>query len=249
MLRRESGLSRNNLVARAGECHHRGLVPTTTSNSLVSVECRYVDLIQHRSTVGWSGLAKSAMDCCVAGVLFALLAPLMVLIAILIKLDSPGPVFFLQLRHGLNCRKFKILKFRTMYHRDAPESDVHQCSRDDPRVTRVGRFLRRTSLDELPQIFNVLNGTMSLVGPRPHAVCHNAEYGKLIWNYNKRHHVKPGITGWAQVNNLRGETPTVASMARRVEHDHFYVDNWSPVFDLRILVATPIVVFFQESAY
>src|SRR6056297_3658959 len=127
-----------------------------------------------------------------------------------------------------------------MHHRDIPEEQVKQASKNDPRITRVGRFIRRTSLDELPQLLNVLNGSMSLVGPRPHALRHNEEYGRQIRGYFARHNVKPGITGWAQVNGLRGETETLSKMESRVAHDVYYAENWSLLFDLRILVMTVI---------
>ncbi|MEM9144753.1 MAG: undecaprenyl-phosphate glucose phosphotransferase [Pseudomonadota bacterium] len=205
--------------------------------------------VVQRPISGWSALLKSAEDYLIAGTLVLFLAPLMALVALAIKLDSPGPVFFMQRRLGFNNREFRIFKFRSMYHRRMPERQVQQASKDDPRITRVGRFIRRTSLDELPQLFNVLNGTMSLVGPRPHAISHNKDYGAQIRGYFARHRVKPGITGWAQVNNLRGETQTLSKMEARVEYDIYYSENWSLLFDLRILVMTVVVVFFQKSAY
>ena len=251
-----SGSARPRIMARVGEYPERLVASTVAPNILSNATVdrldrrgQFVDVGEHRSTTGWSGLAKSGMDYFFATTLLIVLAPVLALIAVLIKLGSPGPVFFRQERHGLNCRKFEILKFRTMYHSDVPETYVRQCTRDDPRVTPIGRFLRRTSLDELPQIFNVLNGTMSLVGPRPHALSHDDKYGQLIGNYYKRNTVKPGITGWAQLNGLRGETRLVSAMARRVEHDIHYINHWSPAFDLRILVATPFVVLSQDSAF
>ena len=252
----DSRALRSRTMARVGEYSDRGLASTVAPDVLTRASVNRVDLRgplvdfgEHRSITGLSGLAKSGLDYFFAASLLVVLAPLLTLIAVLIKVDSPGPILFRQERHGLNGRKFEILKFRTMYHSDVPETNVRQCSRNDPRVTPIGRFLRRTSLDELPQIFNVLNGTMSLVGPRPHALSHDAKYGQVIRNYYRRNSVKPGITGWAQLNGLRGETPTVADMANRVEHDIHYVDHWSPAFDLRILFATPFVVFFQDSAF
>ena len=198
---------------------------------------------------GWSSVLKAVEDYLVAGLLVLALAPLFAIIALLIKLDSAGPVFFKQKRLGFNNKEFSIYKFRSMYHNQTPETVVRQARKGDPRVTRVGRVIRATSLDELPQMFTVLNGTMSLVGPRPHAVSHNEEYGRQIRGYFARHRVKPGITGWAQVNGLRGETDTIEKMEARIRHDVYYADNWSLLFDLRILVMTALVVLFQKTAY
>ena len=205
--------------------------------------------IVQRPISGWHYFLKRVEDFVLASVLIVVAAPLMLLIAAAIKLDSRGPVFFMQKRLGFNNEEFEIYKFRTMTHRDAPEAEVPQARRDDPRTTRVGRILRRSSLDELPQLFNVLEGTMSLVGPRPHALPHNEDYGRQIRGYFARHKVKPGITGWAQVNGLRGETDTLEKMKARVSHDVYYAENWSLLFDLRILVMTAFVVLFQKQAY
>ncbi len=205
--------------------------------------------VVQRPISGWSALLKTLEDYVIATLLLVLLAPFLILIAVAIKIDSPGPIFFLQPRLGFNNKEFKIYKFRSMYHRKIPESQVKQAQKGDPRITRVGRFIRKTSLDELPQLFNVLNGTMSLVGPRPHALSHNEDYGQRIRGYFARHKVKPGITGWAQVNNLRGETETLSKMAARVDYDVYYAENWSLLFDLRILIMTALVVFFQKTAY
>jgi Undecaprenyl-phosphate glucose phosphotransferase len=165
------------------------------------------------------------------------LAPFLMAVALAILIDSPGPVLFRQKRGGFNGRSFQILKFRTM-HVMEDDATIKQATRDDGRVTRIGRWLRRTSIDELPQLINVLLGDMSLVGPRPHALAHDDQYSKLIASYPCRHHVKPGITGWAQVNGFRGETLTLAPMKRRVELDLWYVSNWSFWLDLRILIRT-----------
>jgi len=173
----------------------------------------------------------------------------MLLLALGVKLSSPGPVLFRQLRHGRGDQIIEVWKFRTMrQHREQP-GQVTQASRNDPRVTRFGAFLRRTSLDELPQFFNVLQGTMSVVGPRPHAVEHNHHYKSLIPYYLSRHRVKPGITGWAQVNGLRGETDSLEKMAARVEHDIHYIQNWSPLLDLRIVLMTLSILSTRENAY
>ena len=176
------------------------------------------------------------------------LLPLMLVTALLIKLDSRGPALFLQERNGFNGRTFRIFKFRTMHAaEDGPA--VKQATRNDPRVTRLGRWLRRSSIDELPQLLNVIRGEMSLVGPRPHATCHNSEYEKVIANYAFRHHVKPGLTGWAQVNGHRGETRQVEQMRQRVEHDLWYINNWSPWLDLKIIGRTVSVALRQDTAY
>jgi len=205
--------------------------------------------ITRRPISGWSSFFKAAEDYILASLILILLSPLLVLIAIAIKIDSPGPVFFMQRRLGFNNKEFLIYKFRSMYHSEIPETRVKQATRRDPRITRVGRFIRRTSLDELPQLINVLNGTMSIVGPRPHAVQHNEEFGQQIRGYFARHRVKPGITGWAQVNGLRGETDAISKMEKRVKYDIFYADNWSLLFDLRILFMTMVLILFQKSAY
>lgn len=176
-------------------------------------------------------------------------APLMALIAVAIKLSSRGPVFFKQKRHGFNGEEIWVYKFRSMIDGRREETNVPQAMRDDPRVTRVGRFLRQSSLDELPQLINVLKGEMSLVGPRPHAVEHNRIYEKKINEYLLRHRVKPGITGWAQVNGWRGETDTEAKMYERIRHDLYYITHWSLMFDVRILCMTVIFGFVNKNAY
>lgn len=205
--------------------------------------------VAHKPLDGWGHFLKLVEDRVLGFLLLALLSPVMALIALAIKLESPGPVFFLQNRHGFNNKRFRVFKFRSMYHGRPPEKGVPQAVKGDPRVTRIGAFLRRTSLDELPQLLNVLNGTMSLVGPRPHAIEHNEEYSKVIDGYFARHRVKPGITGWAQVNGLRGETDTLDKMKARVEHDIHYIENWSLFFDFRILFMTALVVAGQKNAY
>lgn len=198
---------------------------------------------------GWNMVLKMIEDRVLAFIILVLFSPLMLLVAILIKLESPGPVFFLQPRYGFNNKEFHVFKFRSMSHGRPPEKDVPQATKNDPRLTRIGAFLRRSSIDELPQLINVLMGTMSLVGPRPHAVQHNEEYAAKIGGYFTRHKVKPGITGWAQVNGLRGETNTLEKMEARVKFDLYYIENWSLAFDIKILAMTAIVVFFQKTAY
>jgi putative colanic acid biosynthesis UDP-glucose lipid carrier transferase len=201
-----------------------------------------------RPLSGWRAFAKAAEDRVLALVLIILLSPVLLAVAAAIKLDSPGPVLFRQKRTGFGNHPFTCLKFRSMHVRPE-EQVVRQATRDDPRVTRVGRFIRRTSLDELPQLFNVLGGTMSLVGPRPHAVSHHHHFAKLVDDYRSRHRMKPGITGWAQVNGFRGETNTVELMRARVVHDLWYIDHWSPWLDLKILLLTPFACLKATNAY
>jgi Undecaprenyl-phosphate glucose phosphotransferase len=192
-------------------------------------------------------LTKRLLDVVVSAAALAVLSPLFAVTALLIKLDSPGPVFFMQRRYGYNQRTFRIVKFRTMsVMEDGP--DVQQVQREDGRVTRVGRWLRRWNVDELPQLLNVLKGDMSLVGPRPHALSHNLEYEKKIRLYARRHNVKPGITGWAQVHGFRGETDAMR-MRMRVEHDLYYIENWSLWLDLQILVRTVLSPSSYRNAY
>ncbi|MBF8271617.1 MAG: undecaprenyl-phosphate galactose phosphotransferase [Magnetococcales bacterium] len=199
--------------------------------------------------VGLNRKIKAIEDRILAFLILGLCMPVMILIAIQVKLSSPGPILFRQIRHGWDGRKVEIWKFRTMYVHKEPEGQVVQAKRNDSRVTPIGQILRRTSLDELPQFFHVLQGTMSIVGPRPHAVEHNFLYRDEIDQYMKRHIVKPGITGWAQVNGFRGETDTIEKMQRRVEYDLYYISNWSLLFDIRIILMTIIKLFFSRDAY
>ena len=190
----------------------------------------------------WDIVFKYVEDMVLAGIALVLLAPLMLGIALAVRLSSPGPVLFRQKRLGFNNKEFVVYKFRSMYVSPQSEVKTIQAKRMDSRITAVGRFIRRTSLDELPQLFNVLGSTMSLVGPRPHAIDHNEEYSRQIFGYFARHRVKPGITGWAQVNGLRGETEVLSKMEDRIKYDHYYVENWSIMFDLKILIMTIYVV-------
>lgn len=198
---------------------------------------------------GWGAPFKRAEDIVLTSLLIILMAPVLLLIAVLIKIDSRGPVIFRQERHGFNNERFVVFKFRTMHHRPAADPDVPQARRNDPRLTRLGGFLRRTSLDELPQLINVLRGDMSLVGPRPHAIAHNERFGRLIDRYLARHRMKPGLTGWAQVNGWRGETDTIEKMQGRLEHDLFYIANWSPLLDFKVLLMTIPVTVGGTNAY
>lgn len=190
---------------------------------------------------------KRAMDVSIAVALLVLLAPVLLSIAAIIRLDSRGPVFFRQRRRGLHGEPFNIVKFRTMHVLEDGD-DVRQAEPDDARVTRAGRILRCWSLDELPQLLNVLNGDMSLVGPRPHAVAHDNFFGSLIEGYDQRLRVKPGITGLAQINGLRGPTPTTEAMRRRVEVDLSYVRNAHLLLDIAILLRTPIEIVRRRNA-
>jgi putative colanic acid biosynthesis UDP-glucose lipid carrier transferase len=197
---------------------------------------------------GYRGLVKRLMDVSFAALGLVLLAPLLLGIALAVRRSSPGPVLFRQRRYGLDGREIQVFKFRTMTVCEDGEQ-VRQAQRCDRRLTPIGGFLRRWSLDELPQLFNVLQGTMSLVGPRPHAVAHNEEYRKLIKRYMVRHKVLPGITGLAQVRGCRGETARVEDMEARVVFDLEYMRNWSPLLDVQIMVATVFAVFRTDRAY
>ncbi len=208
--------------------------------------------VMEKPISSWGSLAKGLMDRAL-GVLFTLVAlPVMVFAAIAIRLESKGPVLFRQQRHGFNNRLIGIYKFRTMYT-DRTDSQADQLTRrDDPRVTRVGRVLRRFSIDELPQLFNVLRGEMSVVGPRPHALQAKAGgklYEDVVDQYATRHKVKPGITGWAQVNGWRGNTESERDLVGRVEHDIYYIENWSVLFDLSIIVRTIWVCLRGTNSY
>jgi Undecaprenyl-phosphate glucose phosphotransferase len=193
-------------------------------------------------------IQKRLFDLVFAALGLLALTPLLVAVAALIRLDSPGPVFFLQRRYGFNQQPFRIFKFRTMRTLD-DGAVVPQAVRDDPRLTRIGRWLRRWNIDEIPQLFNVLIGDMSLVGPRPHALSHDREYEQRIALYARRHNVKPGITGWAQINGLRGAIDTDEKMRQRVEHDLFYIDNWSLWLDLKIIVRTVLSPTAYRNAF
>lgn len=193
-------------------------------------------------------LMKRTLDVLIASAALVVLCPLLLVTALVIKLESPGPVFFRQRRHGFNNREFRIFKFRSMtVSEDGPT--VTQATRHDCRVTGVGRFIRKTSIDELPQLLNVLRGEMSIVGPRPHAVAHNEEWATLVENYAQRHNILPGITGLAQVNGLRGEADTPEKISQRVKFDLAYIERWSLALDLKIVAKTALVVLFQKTAY
>jgi len=198
---------------------------------------------------GNARVLKAIEDRVLAACILTLISPLLILIGVAVKLSSPGPIIFRQLRHGIGGQPIEVWKFRSMHVHEERDGHVAQATRGDRRVTPLGAFLRRTSLDELPQFINVLQGTMSIVGPRPHALAHNEQYKELVGRYMQRHRVKPGITGWAQVNGLRGETDTLEKMAKRVEYDLYYLQNWSLGFDLKIIFYTVFTGFINHNAY
>jgi len=225
-------------VGAASEIFRR---PTRELGSAICIE------LQRGTLSSFEHAAKRCIDLLFAGLALTVLLPLLATAAVAIKIDSPGPILFRQQRCGFNGRCFQIFKFRTMsVLEDGPS--IIQAQLADKRVTRIGKWLRRTSIDELPQLLNVLNGNMCLVGPRPHAVAHDNEFDKIVRNYAFRRRVKPGLTGWAQVNGCRGPTPTAASVARRVEYDLWYIDNWSLWLDFRILLQTPIEILRGRNA-
>lgn len=211
----------------------------------------FVDL-QDKPITDWDYILKWTFDKVVATCALVALSPLMLLTALAVKLDSSGPVFFKQKRHGFNNELIMVYKFRSMYVERSDKDAAKLVTRDDDRVTRVGRFIRKTSIDELPQLFNVLKGELSLVGPRPHALQAKAAeslYSEVVDGYFARHRVKPGITGWAQINGWRGETDTHEKLERRIEHDLYYIENWSVLLDIYILAMTPVSLLKTDNAY
>jgi exopolysaccharide biosynthesis polyprenyl glycosylphosphotransferase len=209
--------------------------------------------VADRPIADWDVVMKWLFDKIVGITALIALSPVMALTALAIKLDSRGPVLFKQKRYGFNNDLIEVYKFRSMRVEDSDATAAKLVTKGDPRVTRVGRFIRKTSLDELPQLFNVVfKGNLSLVGPRPHAVNAKAEarrYDEAVDGYFARHRVKPGLTGWAQINGWRGETDTHEKIQNRVEHDLYYIENWSVLFDLYILLRTPFALLNTESAY
>jgi Undecaprenyl-phosphate glucose phosphotransferase len=209
--------------------------------------------VADRPIADWDVVMKWLFDKTVGGLALLLLSPLMLLTALAVKLDSRGPVLFKQKRYGFNNDLIEVYKFRSMYVDQSDATAARLVTKGDPRVTRVGRFIRKTSLDELPQLFNVVfKGNLSLVGPRPHAVNAKAEtrrYDEAVDGYFARHRVKPGITGWAQINGWRGETDTHEKIQKRVEHDLYYIENWSVLLDLSIFLRTPFALLKTENAY
>ena len=229
-------------------------VPDTDMMSMLSHRYRdflgfpMVDLNRPASR-GLRGLGKELFDRGFALCVLILLLPLFAALSLAIKYSSPGPVFFTQPRLGLNGKRFEVYKFRSMKLHQEGDGKLTQATRDDPRVTPIGRFMRRTSLDELPQFLNVLKGDMSVVGPRPHALIHNDLYKDKLMMYMQRHRIKPGITGWAQINGCRGETDTEEKMARRVALDLHYIRNWSFLMDLKIILWTAFKGWTDANAY
>ncbi len=205
-----------------------------------------------RQLAGWNSILKGLEDRIIGLLLLVLTAPIMALVALAVKLDSKGPVLFKQKRYGFNNELIEVYKFRSMYT-DMTDADAAKlATKDDPRVTKVGRIIRKTSLDELPQFLNVVRGELSLVGPRPHAVLASAAnhlYQDVVDGYYARHRVKPGVTGWAQINGWRGETDTEEKIRRRTEHDLYYIENWSVLFDLYIIIMTPFSLLDTKNAY
>jgi undecaprenyl-phosphate galactose phosphotransferase/putative colanic acid biosynthesis UDP-glucose lipid carrier transferase len=228
------------------------LLPDRTVSSLLNLSGAinpYFAIELQRDPLAMSERAiKRVFDIVASMLLLAALSPLLLITALAIKLDSNGPVIFRQKRNGFNGSQFLIYKFRTMSVLE-DGATIQQAKKDDVRVTRIGRVLRQTSIDELPQLINVLKGHMSLVGPRPHALAHDSEYGKSIAAYAFRQHVKPGITGWAQVNGFRGETSSIERMEQRVEHDLWYINNWSFWLDLRVVLRSCFVLLGHNNAY
>ena len=199
--------------------------------------------------VGTNRVIKEIEDRLLALTILVLISPVMILIAIGIKITSKGPILFKQKRHGWNGKPVQIWKFRSMYIHTEKSGMITQAQKKDSRITPFGYFLRRTSLDELPQFINVLQGRMSIVGPRPHAIEHNEIYKDVVQQYMRRHIVKPGITGWAQVNGWRGATDTLEKMEKRIEHDLYYIENWSVFFDIKIILMTLFIGFIHKNAY
>jgi exopolysaccharide biosynthesis polyprenyl glycosylphosphotransferase len=201
---------------------------------------------------GWGYVLKWLEDKVIASIAILLLSPILLGVAIAIRLESKGPILFRQTRYGFNNKLIEVFKFRSMYHESRDAHAEVQTVKHDRRVTRVGRFIRRASLDELPQLFNVLRGEMSIVGPRPHAVRTKAAgrlFEDVVKEYAVRHKIKPGITGWAQVNGWRGETDTEEKIKKRVECDLYYIENWSIQLDLEIILRTAFAVFSSKGAY
>lgn len=198
---------------------------------------------------GVNRLIKEIEDRLISLIIVVLISPVLLLIAIVIKLESRGPILFKQIRNGWDGKTIKVYKFRSMYFEDSQNEKFVQTTKNDKRITRVGSFIRKTSLDELPQFINVLQGRMSIVGPRPHVISQNEEFKDQVEHYMQRHRVKPGITGWAQISGFRGETDTLEKMSKRVEYDLYYIENWSLGLDFKIILLTIVKGFINKNAY
>lgn len=207
-----------------------------------------IDLSVSPLDEGSNAIIKRLFDISFSLITLIFISPVMLIIAAIIKITSPGPALFKQDRNGIHGKEISVYKFRSM-HAHKEQGMITQATKNDNRITPVGAFLRKSSLDELPQFINVLQGKMSVVGPRPHAVSHNEEYSEIVDSYMRRHKVKPGITGWAQINGYRGETDTLDKMEKRVDFDLYYIDNWSIWFDIKIVVMTVFKGFFDKNAY
>jgi putative colanic acid biosynthesis UDP-glucose lipid carrier transferase len=247
----ESGKTRN--LRKLVSDHNDSSVDDVVSHALDSQgEKSWTPLISSdqrelKSITGLSAAAKRLEDFIFGSIALVILFPLMVLISVLIKLDSTGPALFCQARNGRNGEIIKVYKFRTMFQNASAE--FKQAERGDSRITRVGNFLRKTSLDELPQLFNVIQGSMSLVGPRPHPLKLDEDFQYVIPSLHSRYCVKPGITGWAQINGFRGETRRVSDMISRIEHDRYYIEHWSLFLDIKVLVLTVLRGWTHKNAY
>ena len=229
------------------------LVPPLFDVTLINYKIKQIGNIpiislSESPLTGRRAKSKKIIDYILAFTVLFLLSPLMIAVAIAIKLTSQGPIFFKQKRHGWHGEIIDVWKFRSMYLHKENEGEITQAIKDDPRATKIGRIIRKTSIDELPQLFNILNGTMSLVGPRPHPVEKNHYYSEKIDDYMSRHNIKPGITGLAQVNNCRGETKEIKDMQRRIDYDLEYINNWSNMLDIKIIIKT-ILVLYSDKAY
>jgi Undecaprenyl-phosphate glucose phosphotransferase len=234
------------LPARIEICLAQAELQTLRSSLLIAPGQLLVS-IDGRPQDAWGAMLKRIMDLALGSIFLVMSIPVLILAGIAVKLETAGPVFFRQRRHGWNHSIITVWKLRTMTVTE-DGTNIKQAAPEDPRITRVGRFLRNTSIDELPQLINVLGGEMSLVGPRPHALAHNVHYSERIASYASRHIVKPGMTGWAQVNGLRGNSEDIAKMVARAEADIWYIRNWSILLDLKILLMTPFAVYFQKNA-
>jgi len=233
-------------------CAVRYCLPEVFHNKGVRIAQKWDGLplvtLYRQPMLSYQTALKRAFDVVLSSILIVLLSPVFITLALIIKLTSKGPAFFVQQRGGFGGDRINVIKFRSMKTLDDGTQKIKQAQKNDPRITPIGKFIRKSNLDELPQFFNVLKGDMSLIGPRPHAISHDNEYANLINSYAARHRMKPGISGWAQVNGLRGETDTLDKMENRIAYDLHYIENWSIALDFKILLATPFT-FLGKNAY